>query len=1099
MVTTAAYGTPIPLVIGQQRVPSTILRDGRTATKTDRPMIPVLEQGKILYGLCEAPVASIPIEYGNKDGKIQPGYTSGTAAHVSFPLAHVATDAPEKDASPEDLSFEVSSDIPVAGNGFGTYIETGSYQHQAADGTFFPNEDAVYLPANFVSDFHVCTTGAGATLGRWMVKFDRSANAIRAFWNALGGQGGDLNLLLCDGSTRSALRPAAGAMVQPRVSAVGNLVHVVWSVLSSAGSAVQIAHVWSADAGATWTTGQSLTLAARTNTTGAWKLSVAAHSSGEVWTSFQRRAESTGTSSFPYPSKGVVVGFLPAAANSSTDWIIPTSTMGPGAYPTEPVSATELCIFRFSMTTRIIVPGTDFRLRAPSILPLGGGKALLSAVFMDEEKYNPCKLVVLPIIANTEVHWDLPVGAFVWPYWGTTSKNITDITWLNANGFPSQSLNYQPSAAFDILNDASTQLVEYAVELAGTQPFAVLVLSQSVAWNGGASGVHPAAENHAMAGQWALPWGAWNGTSIAWTTSVLAAWKDQGFLAHAYSDPSGRVYIAMGKVDPGTDGLYQTTDYRTRRLTLLSMGGGGVFPETVFTYAPAPELNKAIQYQFWAQSGRVLASVREDEDLNGTYTVGIREIVQFSGLGDLPPSVICQRLLAADKRGLDIANVTFDAATWGKFDDYCEAMGIRFSLALTSQVAAWPLVCDILESANAMPYRSEGMIKVLARETAPIAANGVTYTPKAEHGASCVTIPWGDLRDGIQIEAEGVDKAWNSIQVNWKNRARNYADEPYQLEDSGAVSRKGRIPASAMDWNWICDPNVVGVCTWLRMRQQSRTGRVYKFEVSQKYMLHEAGDIVAISSPTLAARTVRILTIEEEDAGWIAISAEDAPISTSIVSPPVGGGGASVPTIPTTVSINLPIAFVGVLGGAQQLWCLLSWPSGVAGCDVYQSWDGLTFAKIGACTTPSPTGYLVDDMMDLQPYPGMRPSPYLIPGTADRAVVDFSESGVVPYFSPMYDWQAGALNTMLWVDGEILSYAQMDSASPLNTFTTLRHGLYGTAPAQHPALARVGALTPGAWTWTIPVGHNGQTCYLRFPTAGENVALVATYSVPIPA
>jgi hypothetical protein len=1079
-ITTAAFGTPVPLLIGQQRVPATIFRDGRTASQANQAVVPADERGKVLYGLCEGPVAAIPTMYGNKDGKTRPGFTPGVSAHVTLPLPYAAITAPSGTDSPEDASFEASSDINTSGNGLGTY------QLSTLDGSAAAfHEDAVGLPALLASDFHVCTTGTGSTAVQWMVWFDRSSNSITISHRSVDGSWGG-NTTICDGTTNSALRPASSAQVQPRIAAAGNRVHVVWSVLDNTGSAIQIAHVWSLDAGASWTAGQSLSRPSLGHTTGVWRLSLVLHSGGEAWVSFHRYSIWNEETRQIFPSKGVVVGYFPASGTNSTSWVIPTLS----PHVDVPHSAGELYVLPWESGITLYDAGaTIVRSRAPSVLPLGSGKALLAFVYSPRfyPGPQPCQLLVVPIVADTVVHWDLPAGAFNW--WGeTVPTNLTSIEWLQANGFPAQSLDHLNSFSFDNLNDGSTQIVA-----TGSGAFGVLVLSQRAQWG---SFVTTMMANHAMAGTWRMPWGSWNSTAISWTVGVSMAWHDDGFLAHAFYNGAGQVYIAMGK----TDGDESHPDYRARSLALYLLNPGQSQALQVFTYSPSTELDDSILYQFYAQNGTLLTSVREDENLDGSFVVGIREVRQFDGFGDVLPSVIASRLLWNDLRGLNIKDVIFDigtTGTWNQFDNYCRAMGIKFSLALTSQQAAWPLVCDILESANALTYMSEGKLKVYVRETAALTANGSTYTPMWNTG---LVIPPEHLRDGIAIETEGIDASWNSLRVSWKNRSRAYADEPYQIDDSGSIARKGRIPGSAMDWAWICMPNVAATCTWLRMRHHQRTGRVYRFALDQRYMLLEVADIVAISMPpNYAQRWVRILTIEESDAGWREMTAEDAPIATSVVSPPAGGSGSTGSTIITPTPVNLPILFVALIGGILQVWALLSWPAPGRGCNVWQSWDGVNYSQVGSCVTPSPTGHLIQDMTRLRVQPGLRCRPGLRLAVADFAMGDYSESGQTPPFPTWGDWQAGSPGALLWVNGELMAYALESDDDRLASCSMLRRGLYDTEVGQHPVLARVGAVTDSAWTWPVPPGRAGSTCYFRFPGFGEDVAKVATYSVEIPA
>jgi hypothetical protein len=1094
-ITTAAYGTPVPLVIGQQRVPTNLVRDGRNAATTNQVIVPSPKRGLVIYGVCEAPAASISLEYTNDKGTKAPIADPLTSVTISLPLVTLALPGQsDKTTSPDSLSFEVSSDINVSGNGQGTY------QISQTDGTSVLNEDSVGLPANFVSDFHICTTGTGSTAVQWLVRFDRTANTISVRSRTVGGTW-SADSILCSGSVNSAIRPVSAAMVQPRIAAAGTLVHVVWSVLDNTGSPIQIAHVWSANSGTSWSAGQSLSQATRANTTGVWKLAIALHPSGDVWTSFQRRANGgDGTVLSNNPSKGVVVGFLPSSATTSTAWVVPTSAISDTTNHDMVNITNELFVFDFSNLPKLGAY-TPYRLRAPSILPLGSGKALLSAVFVPNNGAMQCQLVTVPIIADTEVHYDLPSGAFIWGSF-TMYKNITGIDWLQVNGFPALPLDYTPSVAYDALNDASTQI--FASDSSGG--FGVLVLSKSLAFEG-ATPVRTA-ENHSIEGTWKLPFGSWNGTTFSWTVGTGACWSAQGWNASAFNNGNGQINIALG-APAGPFSSYTGTysgpiDYRTDTICLQVLSPGGSVAQPVFTYTPETQADNALMYQFWAQNGAILTSIREDENLDGTYTVGIQEVIQGTGNGDVLPSVIAQRLVGNDLRGLNIANVVFDSVTWPIFDNYCKAMGIAFSIALTSQQAAWPLACDVIESANAIVYRSGGKIKILVYETASITANGATYTPLAEHSSWCATIPPEDLKDGIQYSGQAMDQAWNSLTVNWLNRARAYAAEPIQIDDAGSIARKNRIPGSAQDWNWICVPTTAMVCAWLKMRQQQRTGRIYKFGLSQKYMLLEPGDIILISHPSLAvagytARTVRIISIEEGDADWRDIEAEDVVVSTTTVTPPIGGTGSTGSSIISVTPVNLPIIFVALIGGLLQIFALLSWAPGGRGCNVWQSWDGVAYALVGSCDTPSPTGHLVQDMILLRARPGQRVRPGLKVHVSDFATGDYSESSVMPPYPSWGDWLAGNPGALLWVDGELMAYALEQDNGVQAATSMLRRGLYGTTTGPHSILSRCGAVTDAAWTMAVPPGRNGQTCYFRFPAYGEDVNAVATYTVGIPA
>jgi hypothetical protein len=749
---------------------------------------------------------------------------------------------------------------------------------------------------------------------------------------------------------------------------------------------------------------------------------------------------------------------------------------------------------------------------------------MLSCVY-SPHAVQQCQLYALPIKADTLVRWDLAAAAFN-AYAGDENfhSNVAALSWVNANGYSGKALGWAPNGAKDYRNEGSTQIMGLtATSFAVLYNHSPMRFPSSLYWddlwpwvpprpvgatNQGLAEVTPLTHPDRMAwGAWKLAWGSFTVSAVAWETSTtdLSSTTAPAYMASAFFNGNGQIHVAMGMPSSQHGGsIWECWSAPTLSMFMVSTSTKAVTPW--LSFFPATDLNNSVGYQWTALNGEALAIWREDEELDTSKGNGLRLIVKGTGIGDVLPSVICKRLLTGDRvRGLDIQWLQFDdetgpnagTSTWEAFDNYCKAMGIRFSLCLTSQQAAWPLVVDILESANAVPFRSQGLLKVFVRETATITGNGSTYTPKAEHAGPVATIPAAHLREPMSIEPEGTDAQWNRLTVNWSNRAKSYSTEPLVIEDAGGVARKGPIDASACDWPWITTPQTAMTCAWLRMRHRMRTGRTYTVAIDQRYMLLEPGDIVTVSDGQIPARNVRILRISEGFADWREIEAEDVVVSSTAVSPP-GSSTSTTGTASIATPVNLPIIFVALIGGLLQVWILLSGGAGWRGCAVQQSWDGITWESVGTCAKQSPTGHLIQAMDRLRVRPGQRVHPGLRVGVADYGLADFGESIVPPW--PLWnDYLAGNPGALLWVDGELMAYATESDDGQVAQCSVLRRGLYGTTCGPHPILSRVGAVTNDAFQWPLPPGSEGRTCYWRFPCPTEDPAAVTVYSVEIPA
>ena len=230
----------------------------------------------------------------------------------------------------------------------------------------------------------------------------------------------------------------------------------------------------------------------------------------------------------------------------------------------------------------------------------------------------------------------------------------------------------------------------------------------------------------------------------------------------------------------------------------------------------------------------------------------------------------------------------------------------------------------------------------------------------------------------------------------------------------------------------------------------------------------------------LVNQWVRILTLEEDDNGNIAVTAEEyldgtgaAPLYSYSAGAPfiadynMAPGSVNQPLIfePSAVmlasrSIVAPQIMVGASGGAN--W---------GGCDVWLSLDGSTYKLMGRIDAPARQGTLTATL-----------ATGADPDTTHTLAVDLDESHGELLSGTTAD--ADAFRTLCYVDGELIAYetATLTGASQYS-LTYLRRGVFGSTLAAHAAGTQFCRLDDAVASFDLPVtpvSYFGQTLYLKF-------------------
>ncbi len=304
-------------------------------------------------------------------------------------------------------------------------------------------------------------------------------------------------------------------------------------------------------------------------------------------------------------------------------------------------------------------------------------------------------------------------------------------------------------------------------------------------------------------------------------------------------------------------------------------------------------------------------------------------------------------------------------------------------------------------------------------------------------------------KDPVQVEQADIFALPTIQRIEVSSRSNRYSSVPVEARDQSQIEIFGPRVGSVIQAHEICDEFTMGpaiVQTILQRELYVRTK--FTFKLSWEYCLLDPMDIVTITDANLGLSNypVRIVSIEEDDKGLLAVTAEELVfgVSSPGQNPSASAGNWSQTWAVPAVPVNAPLIFeppTAGTNGVAQVWVGASGASYGSstqwgGADVYVSVDNVTYGQIAVLTAPprqgSDRGAAPRDRLGcFRHYVGRpRGSAGTMSGTSQAAA------------------QAGA--TLSLVDGELIAYetATLVSGNAYN-LTNLARGLSGSSPAAH--------------------------------------------------
>ena len=527
----------------------------------------------------------------------------------------------------------------------------------------------------------------------------------------------------------------------------------------------------------------------------------------------------------------------------------------------------------------------------------------------------------------------------------------------------------------------------------------------------------------------------------------------------------------------------------------------GTYPQSPWSYLTSSHADQAIGYQGITYAAAASYDLGNSSNLpNHSFEVSGKLIL--SGTSDADPSQVVSDLLTSQIYGVPNAPPISGLT---QYSNYCRAAGILISPCYDTQTAAAQMITDLAQITNTGIYVSEGVLKLVPYGDAALTLNGATYTPVltvianlgdddflGNSGADPVIVK----RNAIAATVSTTADAYNQVTVEYLDRANSYNVSTVVVQDQAAIDVYGLRPMSNITAHQIANAAAANVVAMLILQRAVYVRSQYSFRLGWQWCYLEPTDLVTLTDSALGLNLypVRILSVDEDEFGTLTVLAEDAPpgVSSHVVANVPINGGYNVNQAIVPGDTNTPAIFEApnaLTAPDLQLWIAASGGTQWGGCEVWASSDGSTYRQIGTITSPARHGVLTASLVA-----GTDPD------TTHALAVDLTASRGQLLAGTNADADVG--NTMLWVDGELISYsaATLTSAYHYSLGSYLRRGQKGTANATHANGAQFARLDDVIFKYTVPIDRIGSPIYLKFPAfnvwgeSKQSLASVAAYT-----
>ena len=472
---------------------------------------------------------------------------------------------------------------------------------------------------------------------------------------------------------------------------------------------------------------------------------------------------------------------------------------------------------------------------------------------------------------------------------------------------------------------------------------------------------------------------------------------------------------------------------------------------------------------------------------------------QVPGLPDANPGDFLPGLLLDPLDGIGFNPAWI--ADLSNYRNYCLAENLLLSPVLDEQSPASEAIARWLQLTNSELVWSAGKLKVIPYGDQAITGNGVSWFPDIA--------PVADLTDDDFLAEEGEPPvslkiksqadSYNEVSLEILDRAHEYNTDVVRGTDQAAIEQFGSRPMETIKAYEICDVAIGAHAAQLLVQRKLYVRNEYQFSLGWQHVLLEPMDLVTITEPglKLQQRLVRLISVEEDEDGKLAVVAEDALLGVgSAPNYPVqskSGFQSNQNVAPgpalAPIMFNPPESLL--LAGQLQVWGAVAGASpNWGGCEIWISADGDSYRMAETIYGRARMGRL---------------SATLVAGSDPDTVNALSvQLAATDELTAVTTAEADSGATLCWVDGELLSYrdATLTGAGAYQ-LGYLRRGRLSSPVVSHPPGSPFVRLDDAVWKYSYTGDQIGRTVWVKFRSfnvygrALEDLASVTAYSVTL--